>query len=130
MQDDVDVPPERQTTAAASPANANPPGEPRPVPAGPSRDGSGRGRGRGDGGGRRRGERRAYAGFGDEVERAYCAAFCHVPPPAFPVQHRTGMTTLRAAVVARREGAILLCDGAHPGEHRWPDGEAVPPPTG
>ena len=128
MQDDGDVRPEPQMNATTPPASTAPSGEKRPAAAGPPRDGAGRGRGRGgEGGGRRRGERRAYAGFGDEVERAYCAAFYHVPPPGFPVQHRTGMTTLRAAVVDRREGAVLLCDGAHAGDHRWPDGEAAPP---
>jgi hypothetical protein len=25
--------------------------------------------------------------------------------------------------VARRSDAILLCDGAHPGPHRWPNGD-------
>ena len=125
MQDDAAVRAEQRASGAAPAAADAVSGEKRPASAGPPREGPGRGRGRGEGG-RRRGERRAYAGFGDELERAYCAAFYHAPPPGFPVQHRTGAATLRPAVVARREGAVLLCDGAHPGNHRWPDGEAVP----
>jgi len=126
MQDDGEVRTEPQTDTAARPVLPAPSGDKKPAAAGPPRDGAGRGRGRGGDGGRRRGERRAFAGFGDEVERAYCTAFYHVPPPGFPVQHRTEMTTLRPTVVARREGAILLCDGAHEGGHWWPDGEPVP----
>jgi len=62
-------------------------------------------------------------GFGDGVERAFCLSMCHVPPPAFPVQHRTGVAALAPTVVARRPDAILLCDCEHEGPHSWPDGE-------
>lgn len=64
-------------------------------------------------------------GFGDGIERAFCLALGHVPPPAFPVQHRTGVAALRPAVVARRANAILLCDCEHEGPHSWPDGEVA-----
>jgi hypothetical protein len=70
-------------------------------------------------------DRRPYAGFGDEIDRAVCLAFQHAVPPAFPVQHRHGVATLRMAIVARRADAFLLCDGGHPGPHLWPDGEPV-----
>ncbi|HEU5431941.1 MAG TPA: hypothetical protein VFU81_09765, partial [Thermomicrobiales bacterium] len=44
-------------------------------------------------------------------------------PEGFPVQRRLGVATLTVRIVARRPGAVLLCDGAHPGPHRWPDGD-------
>ena len=78
---------------------------------------------------------RRFAGYGDGIERARCAAQFHRIPPGFPVQRRVGVATLPARPVARRPDAILLCDGAHPGPHRWPDGDepteaeqAVEPP--
>jgi hypothetical protein len=43
-----------------------------------------------------------------------------VPPPGFPVQHRTGVATLGPEVVDQRPGFVLICDGSHPGDHRWP----------
>lgn len=73
---------------------------------------------------RRRGGAR-QPGFNDGIERAFCVAGEHVPPPGFPVQHRTGVATLRRTVVDRRDGSLLLCDAEHGGPHRWPDGEAV-----
>jgi hypothetical protein len=80
---------------------------------------------------------RRFAGFGDKVERAMCAAWSHHIPPGFPVHRRSGLATLVARTVARRPGAILLCDGAHPGPHRWPNGDepteeelALAPPAG
>ena len=66
---------------------------------------------------------RRFAGFGDEIERAWCAARGHRLPDGFPVQRRQGVATLAVRPVARRDGAILLCDGAHAGPHRWPDGD-------
>ena len=71
---------------------------------------------------RRRGEKR-QAGFGDDLDRAFCTAYQHEPPRGFPVQHRTGVATRRSLVVARRPTALLLCDGAHTGFHYWPNGE-------
>ncbi len=79
---------------------------------------------------RRRGggsERRQGAGFGDEVERAFCAHFRQAMPETFPVQHRHTLATRKAIVVARREGIILYCDGVHPGGHAWPDGSLIEP---
>jgi hypothetical protein len=29
-------------------------------------------------------------------------------------------------VVERRDESVLLCDGSHPGYHRWPNGD-IPP---
>lgn len=68
---------------------------------------------------------RRYAGFGDETDRACCAAYAKTVPPDFPVHLRAGVATLRMRVVARREGTILFCDGAHPGPHLWPLGVPV-----
>jgi len=73
------------------------------------------------------GERRQGAGFGDEVERAFCAHFRHAIPETFPVQHRQNLATKKALVVARRDGMILYCDDVHPGDHAWPDGTAADP---
>ncbi len=66
---------------------------------------------------------RRFAGFGDEIERAWCAARDHRLPPDFPVHRRQGIATLAMRPVARRPEAILLCDSAHAGPHRWPDGD-------
>ena len=74
----------------------------------------------------RRGRERRPPGFNDGLDHAVCLARGHVPPPDFPVQHRTGVATLRRRVVARRPDALLLCDGEHQGPHRWPDGEIAP----
>jgi hypothetical protein len=63
------------------------------------------------------------AGFGDGIERAYCLGHRHLLPPAFPVQHRTGVAALVPVIVSRRPDAVLLCDCEHDGPHSWPDGE-------
>lgn len=76
---------------------------------------------------RRRGAARR-SGFGDGIERAYCLGRGHVPPPEFPVQHRSHVAVRRTVVVSRREDAQLLCDGTHRGAHRWPDGAVVDAP--
>ena len=68
---------------------------------------------------------RRFAGFGDDTDRACCAAYAKTVPPDFPVHLRTGAATLRMRVVARRPGAVLFCDGAHPGPHLWPLGVPV-----
>lgn len=79
--------------------------------------------------------RETYA-FGDEIERAFCAAFHGSPPETFPVTSHEGLATRRPALVDRRTDAMLFCDGAHAGLHVWPDGEVVeqdaqtaPPPA-
>jgi hypothetical protein len=76
-------------------------------------------------GGREGLDRRSYAGFEDGIERAFCAAYRAAPPPAFPVQSRQGIAVRRIVQVGRRPDALLFCDGAHPGAHRWPDGGEV-----
>jgi hypothetical protein len=38
------------------------------------------------------------------------------------VQHRSGLATISPVIVARRAGALLLCDLEHEGAHCWPDG--------
>ncbi|MDP9353813.1 MAG: hypothetical protein M3R02_00750 [Chloroflexota bacterium] len=72
-------------------------------------------------------ERRQGAGFGDDVERAFCAHFRQATPQTFPVQHRQNLATKKVLVVARRDAMMLYCDGVHPGDHAWPDGSAVDP---
>ena len=47
------------------------------------------------------------------------------PSPTGGVQVRTGVATMVAATVARREDAVLQCDLQHDGPHVWPDGEVV-----
>jgi hypothetical protein len=111
-----DRPPEPARTSERPP---RPPGSPPP-----GSHGRGQPRG-GDEGRRRRPAERRVSGFGDEIERAVCVALAHRPPPDFPVQHRTGCATLRRLVVARRPGAVLLCDSGHPGPHRWPGDDVV-----
>lgn len=71
------------------------------------------------------GSRQRSAVFDDGVERMSCGGFQVAPPPKFPVHTRAGVATLRPLIVARREGAILLCDGAHEGTHTWPDGTSI-----
>lgn len=60
-----------------------------------------------------------YAGWGDGVDRVWCAARVHHPAPGFPAQARAAATR-PIVVVDRREGEVLLCDGEHWGDHRWP----------
>lgn len=74
---------------------------------------------------RKRGSEQRYAGFGDEIERAFCTQALHALPTAFPVASHSGAATIPRTVVARREHAILLCTYAHCGPHVWPDGEVV-----
>lgn len=69
-------------------------------------------------------EHRVPAGFGDGIERAICARFVHVLPPAFPVQNRPGIATSRPTEVARRVNDVLLCDRNHEGDCVWPDGSS------
>jgi hypothetical protein len=71
------------------------------------------------------GQRAAGDGFGDAIERAFCAAASPLLPETFPVQSRHDVATLLPAIVDRRAGALLFCDGQHPGPHFWPDGDAV-----
>ena len=73
---------------------------------------------------RKRGEQR-YAGFGDEIERAYCLRGMRFFPATFPVESHAGAAIIPRHVVARRPGALLFCTYAHAGEHMWPDGEIV-----
>ncbi len=69
--------------------------------------------------------RSALSGYGDGIERAYCAHFWHELPAAFPVQHRTGLATIPPVVVDRRPSALLLCNCLHRGPHSWPNGDPV-----
>lgn len=74
---------------------------------------------------RPRGDRGVMAGFGDGIERAFCAAVVTQPPRAFPVQHRTGVSVVQPVIVARGERSVLFCDCEHAGPHIWPNGEFV-----
>ena len=66
-----------------------------------------------------------YAGWGDAIERAFCARAEHALPATFPVASHTGLATIAPAIVARRPDALLLCTFSHCGAHVWPDGEVV-----
>jgi hypothetical protein len=72
---------------------------------------------------RKRSAERRYVGWGDGIDRYYCARDDHRHPPAFPVESRGGVATIPPTVVARRPDALLLCTFTHAGPHRWPDGE-------
>lgn len=76
---------------------------------------------------RRGGDRRAQAGFNDNLDRMYCLRFETEIAPAFPIQHRTRTASLRVMVVDSRSSALLLCDSGHHGQHQWPDGIALDP---
>ena len=66
-----------------------------------------------------------YAGWGDGIDREFCARAEHFIPATFPVASHSGAATIGAAVVARRPGAYLLCSFSHCGAHVWPDGDVM-----
>jgi hypothetical protein len=74
---------------------------------------------------RRRGTEQRYAGWGDEIERAYCSRAAQSLPETFPVASHGGVATIAATIVARRPNALLLCTFSHHGPHAWPNGELV-----
>jgi hypothetical protein len=74
---------------------------------------------------RKRGNHQRYVGWGDEIERVYCARAAHFLPESFPVASHAGAATVAAAIVARRADRLLLCTFSHHGPHSWPDGELV-----
>jgi hypothetical protein len=74
---------------------------------------------------RRKRSNARYVGWGDGLSREYCDRMSHLLPRAFPVAAHGGAATIRAAVVARRPGALLLCTYDHCGAHVWPDGDIV-----
>ena len=74
---------------------------------------------------RKRGNEQRFAGWGDGIERMYCARAEHALPEIFPVASHAGAATIPATVVARRPDGLLLCTFSHHGSHLWPDGELV-----
>ena len=74
---------------------------------------------------RKRGNEQRYAGWGDGIERVYCARAEQFLPEAFPVASHAGAATIPATIVARRPDGLLLCTFSHHGPHVWPDGELV-----
>ena len=74
---------------------------------------------------RKRGNEQRYAGWGDGIERMYCARAEHALPEIFPVASHAGAATIPATIVARRSDGLLLCTFSHHGPHLWPDGELV-----
>jgi hypothetical protein len=74
---------------------------------------------------RKRGNEQRYAGWGDGIERVYCAHAEQVLPETFPVASHAGAATIPATIVARRPHVLLLCTFSHHGPHVWPDGELV-----
>ena len=74
---------------------------------------------------RKRSNEQRYAGWGDGIERMYCARAEQFLPETFPVASHAGAATIPATIVARRPDALLLCTFSHHGPHSWPDGELV-----
>lgn len=74
---------------------------------------------------RKRGNDQRYVGWGDGIERAYCARAEQFLPESFPVASHAGAATIAATIVARHPDRILLCTFSHYGPHVWPDGEIV-----
>ena len=74
---------------------------------------------------RKRGNDQRYAGWGDGIERMYCARAEHALPEIFPVASHAGAATSPATIVARRPDGLLVCTFSHHGPHLWPDGELV-----
>jgi hypothetical protein len=74
---------------------------------------------------RKRTNEERYAGWGDGIDRAYCARDQHSLPETFPVASHSGAATISATIVARRPDGFLLCTFSHHGPHFWPDGEVV-----
>ena len=74
---------------------------------------------------RKRANGERYAGWGDGIDRAYCARDQHSLPEIFPVASHSGAATITATIVARRSDGFLLCTFSHHGPHLWPDGEVV-----
>lgn len=74
---------------------------------------------------RKRGNEQRYAGWGDGIERAYCARAEQFLPESFPVASHAGAATIPTTIVARSPDRILLCTFSHQGPHVWPDGEIV-----
>jgi hypothetical protein len=68
---------------------------------------------------------RAFAGFGDGIERAICVGVISHLPRSFPVQHRTGVATKQFVEIARTDTSSLYCNGEHPGPCIWPNGDIV-----
>jgi hypothetical protein len=85
---------------------------------------------------RKRGNEQRYAGWGDGMERVYCARAEQFLPQVFPVASHVGAATIPATIVARHPDGLLLCTFSHHGPHVWPDGEladegsAMPSATG
>ena len=74
---------------------------------------------------RKRPSESRYAGWGDDLDRDFCALAMHTLPTTFPVASHGGLATIAPAVVARRPDALLLCTFTHCGAHVWPDGEVA-----
>jgi hypothetical protein len=74
---------------------------------------------------RKRGSEQRYAGWGDGIERMYCARAEQFLPETFPVASHAGAATISPTIVARRPDGLLLCTFSHHGPHLWPDGELV-----
>jgi hypothetical protein len=70
-------------------------------------------------------ERTGANGFRDGLDHASCVAMTFTPSPTGIVFARTGVATMVAGIVARRDDAVLHCDRQHSGPHVWPDGQVV-----
>ena len=74
---------------------------------------------------RKRANGERYAGWGDGIDRAYCARAQQTLPETFPVASHSGAAIIPATIVARRPDGFLVCTFSHHGPHLWPDGEVV-----
>jgi hypothetical protein len=74
---------------------------------------------------RKRANEQRYTGWGDGIERVFCARAEQFLPTTFPVASHAGAATIPTTIVARRADALLLCTFSHLGTHLWPDGELV-----
>ncbi len=74
---------------------------------------------------RKRSVEARYAGWGDGVDREFCARAVQLLPLTFPVASHAGAATIPTVVVARRPDALLVCTFSHCGAHVWPDGQSV-----
>jgi hypothetical protein len=70
-------------------------------------------------------ERTGANGFRDGLDHSSCIAMTFTPSPTGVIYGRTGVATMVAGVVARRDAAVLHCDRQHAGPHVWPDGQVV-----
>jgi hypothetical protein len=63
--------------------------------------------------------------FEDGLEHSFCQHMHHEFPEHYPSLSRVELATRPPVEVARKHGALLLCNLLHFGPHVWPDGSTV-----